>query len=92
MSKLIDKVQAFTDSTRERWSNSEMSMATALLEEVIEELSNREESKVIKDLKVELNTVIYQNAEAENTIIKLRAAVGALKVKLASQERRISNE
>ena len=30
-------------------------------------------------LKAELNTVIYQNAEAENTIIKLRAEINKLK-------------
>ena len=39
MSDLVERVQAFTDSTRERWSGSEMSMATALLEEVITALS-----------------------------------------------------
>ncbi len=35
--------------------------------------------ETIKALKAELNTVIYQNAEAENTIIKLRAEINKLK-------------
>lgn len=39
----------------------------------------------IEALQAELYTVIYKHAEAEHTIIKLRAELGALK-------KRISNE
>lgn len=72
MSNLIERVQAFTDSTRERWSGNEMSMATTLLEEVIDELTN---------LQNEVNTLKTSDKvfmETYDELMKVQAANHAL--------------
>ena len=70
------RVRGYLDSERKTARES-----IAMLRQEFDDMSRyaaARESK-ITPLKAELNTVIYQNAEAENTIIKLRAEINKLK-------------